>query len=559
VGESIRKTNLIENIAQILDLSKISGIDDTFLKKAKLHLDFVAGELDITPLQAVLFAYIFNSSFLSNGHRSNNTLFESLRCSKCKYLEYLNEIDELVKRRYVIKRISNTEAAAYAVPRELVYMLRKGKPFKPESYKNISVEKFFSVMSTFFQTRYNDEMVFADLMSALDSLVEDNPQLEFIKKLNAFNLQVLDRNLLLYFCNKFINCHGETVDFNHIEKQFKDEDDPSEVHERLISPIKRDRHPLQELELIEKNSRDGFAFWGEYTLTDKAIENLFTYFIKKNRPESDKNKKEFILAADINEKPMFYNSAENEKIGRLAEYLEQENFKRITQRLADKGLRQGVACLFSGGPGTGKTETVYQIARRTGRDLMIVEVSKIKSMWVGESEKLIKKVFTRYKELVKDSETAPILFFNEADAIISRRRELGANSRGVDQMENSIQNIILQEMENLEGILIATTNLTQNLDKAFERRFLYKIEFEKPNQEVRSSLWKSMIPELRDAEASALAEKFDFSGGQIENIVRKRTVEMILSDAPPSLEALMAYCKDEYMIKTETRRVGFAA
>jgi SpoVK/Ycf46/Vps4 family AAA+-type ATPase len=180
-------------------------------------------------------------------------------------------------------------------------------------------------------------------------------------------------------------------------------------------------------------------------------------------------------------------------------------------------------------------------------------------MWVGESEKIIKRVFTRYKELVKDIETAPILFFNEADAIISRRRELTENSRGVDQMENSIQNIILQEMENLEGILIATTNLTQNLDKAFERRFLYKIEFEKPNQEVRVSLWKSMIPELQDMEAAVLAEKFDFSGGQIENIVRKRTVEMILSDAPPSLEALLSYCRDEYMIKTETRRVGFVA
>jgi AAA+ superfamily predicted ATPase len=557
MSESMQKLPLIEHIAQILDLSKDSGIDDTFLEKAKPYLDSVACELDITPLQAALFAHVFDASLLNYGHRIGNPLFESLKCSKCKYLEYLNEIDELAKRRYVIKRLSNEEAATYAIPRELVYMLRKGKPFKPESYKNISVAKFFSVMNTFFQSRYNAEMLFVDIMSALDSLVEDNPQLEFIKKINAFNLQILDRNLLLYFCSKFINCHGETVNFERIEKQFADEDDPFVVQEWLINPIKHDHHPLQELELIENANRDGLAFWGEYALTEKARENLLTDFIKKKK--TDKDKKEFILAADISEKTMFYNSAEKEKINQLAEYLEQKNFKRITQRLADKGLRQGVACLFSGGPGTGKTETVYQIARRTGRDLMIVEVSQTKSMWVGESEKLIKKVFTRYKELVQDSATAPILFFNEADAIISRRRELTESSRGVDQMENSIQNIILQEMENLEGILIATTNLTQNLDKAFERRFLYKIEFEKPNQEVRMSLWKSMIPELQDTEAATLAEKFEFSGGQIENIVRKRTVEMILSDAPPSLEALMSYCRDEYMIKNETRRVGFVA
>ena len=77
-------------------------------------------------------------------------------------------------------------------------------------------------------------------------------------------------------------------------------------------------------------------------------------------------------------------------------------------------------------------------------------------------------------------------------------------------------------MEDLEGILIATTNLTANLDKAFERRFLYKIKFEKPSQEAKKQIWKAMMPELSEADARYLASKFEFSGAQIENIVRKR-------------------------------------
>ena len=76
-------------------------------------------------------------------------------------------------------------------------------------------------------------------------------------------------------------------------------------------------------------------------------------------------------------------------------------------------------------------------------------------------------------------------------------------------------------MESLEGIMIATTNLTSNMDSAFERRFLYKIRFDKPDASVRSLIWQQMIPELTATDATTLAAAYDFSGGQIENVVRK--------------------------------------
>lgn len=176
-----------------------------------------------------------------------------------------------------------------------------------------------------------------------------------------------------------------------------------------------------------------------------------------------------------------------------------EEFNSVCQRLSDKGLRKGFATLFYGSPETGKTESVYQIAKATGRDIMCVDISSIKSCWVGENEKSIKAVFDRYSQFVDKSEVAPILLFNEADAVIGKRSE--NPERSVGKMENSIQNIILQEIENLEGLLIATTNLSQNLDKAFERRFIYKIKFEKPDIKAKQSIWKSMIPEITDSVA----------------------------------------------------------
>ena len=240
----------------------------------------------------------------------------------------------------------------------------------------------------------------------------------------------------------------------------------------------------------------------------------------------------------------------------MTSLLSPEKYDEIHQRMKQTGFRTGFACLFYGGPGTGKTETAYQLARQTGRDIMVVEVPRIKSKWVGDSEKNIKALFDRYRELVKRTKLAPILLFNEADAIIGKRKSEAESA--VDKMENSIQNIILQEMENLDGIMIATTNLQQNLDSAFERRVLYKITFEKPSVEALSNIWQSMIPELERADARKLAEKYNLSGGQIENVARKHSISTILHGKPSDLaDTLSVFCSQEQIADKSLRKIGF--
>jgi SpoVK/Ycf46/Vps4 family AAA+-type ATPase len=288
-----------------------------------------------------------------------------------------------------------------------------------------------------------------------------------------------------------------------------------------------------------------------YHLTDAAKEALFPDIELVESTEADD--KHLTSYTTFSPKHLFYAPHIQSQIDRLAELLQQDQFKNVTDRLSENGMRKGFACLFYGSPGTGKTETVNQLARMTGRDVLMVDVSQIKSCWVGESEKNIKATFDRYRKYVKEKEVAPILLFNEADAVLGIRQE-GAQ-RAVDKMENSIQNIILQEMETLEGIMIATTNLTCNLDKAFERRFIYKIEFERPTLEAKQQIWKAMIPSLSDAFAHSLAKEFDLSGGQIENVARKRTVELILSGEEPSEEKIREYCMGEMVNSKQDKRV----
>ena len=113
-------------------------------------------------------------------------------------------------------------------------------------------------------------------------------------------------------------------------------------------------------------------------------------------------------------------------------------------------------------------------------------------------------------------------------------------------------------MENLEGIMIATTNLTGSLDTAFERRFLYKVEFPKPTPNESKHIWHAMLPEISEMEAFELAKQYAFSGGQIENIARKQLVNAVLTgDDKVSIEAIKDACKTELFNNSGSRRIGF--
>ena len=125
------------------------------------------------------------------------------------------------------------------------------------------------------------------------------------------------------------------------------------------------------------------------------------------------------------EKQLFFPKDIQRQVDELEEFLQPDKYNQIRQRMKEQGFRSGFACLFYGSPGTGKTETVNQLARKTGRNIMLVDVPRIKSKWVGESEKNIKALFDRYREQVKRAKLTPILLFNEADAIIGKRKNGG--------------------------------------------------------------------------------------------------------------------------------------
>jgi SpoVK/Ycf46/Vps4 family AAA+-type ATPase len=189
--------------------------------------------------------------------------------------------------------------------------------------------------------------------------------------------------------------------------------------------------------------------------------------------------------------------------------------------------------LFYGYPGTGKTMTAMSLAKSLKKPVLSLDCSKILSMYVGESEKNVRKIFDDFKEIANKSKTEPILLLNEADQFLSQRSTSAGSS--ADKMHNQMQNIFLEQIERFDGILIATTNLLENIDSAFSRRFNYKVEFKKPSFKQRIELWQKMLPKQAEYEKDFDIEKlakYELTGGQINLIVKNTAYKVAIKDNP---------------------------
>ncbi len=228
------------------------------------------------------------------------------------------------------------------------------------------------------------------------------------------------------------------------------------------------------------------------------------------------------------------NSATKETLENLMRQVDKEVVNRLVKwGIKDKKSGIDARIIFYGAAGTGKTMTAYSLAKSLKRQVLAFDCSKILSMYVGESEKNVRKIFDTFYELSEKTKTEPILLLNEADQFLGARSS--GNITGSDQMHNQMQNIFLEQIENFRGMLIATTNLLENIDKAFSRRFNYKIEFKKPNEAQRLELWKKMLPKSApyadDFDVAKLAA-YALTGGQINLIIKNTAYKVAVREEP---------------------------
>lgn len=544
---------LLSAVCQVVEVVKNSHNNPRIYEAAARPIAYIKDLLCLTEKQVVVYAIVMNMYY--------DNLISTIDIARCldvtplKAMTFRADLEELCRRNYLVENFDeNATDKSYSVTKEAIASLQQDCVIRSWECKVDSIEAWFNVLDKLIAARCRRCIDYNLFCIRVEKLIKQNKDLPMLKRfmLKEAKLSTEDKILFFWLCNVVV-CNGNGNLEPECFKRLYDDLLTYRVQRRALSSGSSGLIKYGLLCVAKSNEQ---RVKNSYELTPWVVKEMLAE-LELELDAFDSSMQDVVQHASIVPKQLHYNDKERNAIEQLSSLLQPEKFNVVRAELRNQGFRSGFACLFHGAPGTGKTETVLQLARATGRDLMQVNVSNIKSMWVGESEKNIKALFARYRRLVEASDVAPILFFNEADAIIGKRLE--SVQRSVDKMENSMQNIILEEFEKLDGILIATTNLTCNMDPAFERRFLYKIEFEKPTVAVKSAIWQSMLTGLSEEDASVLASKYDFSGGQIENVARKSVVSKIITGEDFTLNTLIEYCDTEVLGKygNNRKKIGF--
>jgi SpoVK/Ycf46/Vps4 family AAA+-type ATPase len=550
------KMTILQRMRQIDQTIQTDGLNPATLKKLKSDLAIASNYLGVNHELSAIFSMVLvmcvNEQAPVLHDISNRGGLDVI-----DFMPQISSLDTLVKEGFLKKRKARhrqveeaLRGKVYTIDEEIMNAIIRDLPLPKKETEELegSIEIFQLIYDWMHQVSDN-EMGEHDFMEETEQLLKQNQHYPIIKELSLYEMPIEFKIVLIYTMWRSI------CGYNSIDLEFPCET-VTFTSSRRIRMMQRFAHgddPLSKEDLIEvKEGRMSSDL--DARLSDKSIKMLELENI--HIKERFKKGQETMKPEQIIAKSLFFNEEEDKQWQRIHSLLEEENFRMVNERMSAMGMKTGFTILFHGSPGTGKTESVLQLARMSGREIMKVDASMTKSMWFGESEKLMKRIFTSYEELRKSSEKTPILFFNEADAILSKRKVNGSSN--VSQTENALQNILLEALENFNGIFIATTNLIQNLDEAFDRRFIYKMCFYPPEVKVAAQIWKQNMPTLADEDCLFLAQEFTFSGGQIDNVIRKCEIEHVLTGVPVDLENIKAFCDKEILLKkASSNPIGF--
>ncbi len=548
---------LLKSVQTIVSSTKGQILNDELIDELSTETKILMSFFEITHFQSIVLAL-----YLEFGLRDIDVDTERLIDFFGKNMSCLADINQAIdelnqKKLLFVKRhdFSNRRKSAY---NKVIQIHHKALDAMMKGDKDLlgeqKLENFFGVLGEvrdLICKRIDNTITTEVLVEEVRGILESNRKFVEVEWLLSHdNLSNYDLTLALDLTIEHLE-GAEEVDIDKLIKEIY-----SEIHDRVKykRKIKENSCELFKNEIV-RFSDEMFSFLNYIKLSEHAMDVLLGGY-------QDSIKKEFrpkmgilIHPEKIETEQLFYNDSEFEQIETLSNALEEDNYKNLMTRLKDNGMKPGFTVLLYGYPGTGKTSSVKQVAKASGRSIFMVEIQKIQSKWVGESEKNLAKVFEEYKQAKRSFDKTPILLFNEADAILGKRMNVNSS---VDKSFNTLQNILLQELEEFEGIFMATTNLADQLDSAFDRRLLYKIDFKKPAEPVRKKILSNVFKDISSKTIDVITEKFSLTGGQIANIKKKLLVKSVLDSNLDQESYLTTLCNEEFILSKSGRStIGF--
>lgn len=541
-------------VINYVDILKMVEKQKDILLKPKKNkiITTIMNFFGINIYEASLFSIIFSAMFEKHGYFDFEDIKEQMSPHSKEYSKFLKTANSLEQKNLIVKQ-DKTRRKSLAFPKYQIdantfntLMLNKDESLNVDYNDLFSVVEYYDSIYDKFDNESINETRFYQLIDEISSKL--SPEFPFSNILKTITTHEV--SLFLYSVKALITGSNR----NYVTTFANDTITKLSTRARFIEKILTENSLLLKNKILELTEPGFFKSDPCIEITDSAEKILFSNTSTKNIKKEFKPKYSIYIPYKKLDKTIFLEGSVKKEMEKILSTSSKKNFKKINSQLKKANLPTGLVLLFYGLPGTGKTASVYQLAKKTKRDILQVNISTIKDKYVGESEKRLKGIFTEYYEAVKTLKHHPILLFNEADALISNRI---STKTSVDKMNNSMQNILLEEMENFEGIFIATTNLIDNIDNAFSRRFLFKLEFPEPSKQVRKQIWQNKIPELSEKLTDKLSE-YQLTGGQIENVARKFTLNKILNLEEFKIENLLNDIEEELNFKQEkTNKIGF--
>ena len=545
--------NIILALETIYKTAEKSELKLDVFATIPVEIKRVCDYFEVNTIEAILLATCFVKSCFNAVELPE--IIKHFGLENHSFLIYLENFNLLTFKSIVIKTENRNSENNYKLSQHIYDYILAQKSIPKElleiKIKENTFSEFLSDMDILSNLKDDEKINYYYFIQKLKDLL--NANIHF--KLTEFaikNLELVDSFVFFDTILDAMNC-GEN-DFNtSLQSTVDDFYERKRDSFKYINNFLEEKTTLNLLDLIEKDS-NSFSNRHRIQLTQKAVfmlkewEGISLEFVEKKD-------KRLIYHDQIQKRNLFYNSGEELQLEPIKKSFSNTAFTILQSRLKSKNMSAGITVLLYGSPGTGKTETVYQLAKKHNRPIFKVEISETKSMWFGEIQKLVKKIFTDYYNFKKTQKICPILLFNESDAIIGKRKSAGSSS--VSDTENAIQNVLLEELENFDGILFATSNLVANLDSAFEHRFLFKVKYENPSTENAAKIWRSKLPILSENEALQLASQFSYSGGEMENIARKSIMDEIVFGTKPNFERILSFCENEKWNSKPKNTIGF--
>ena len=557
--ETLINNTLLQSITKLHNNHSNLYKEESTIEEYNNELKIVCDFFDVEPKTGVLLSVIICDQLIGEV-RYIHKVYKNIGFSSLEIISLNNQIKDLVKRSWLkqsnktfpyAKEIKSNQTE-YIISQHILNAVLFLDKELIENERPLDFTDGLIKLRNYMKHLVDSNLYEDEMYDGVQQFLWDFKENTFLKEITESQELLVEEKLILFWLSsEYIFDREEfdldaVCDFLGFENNF--------IY-NFKQRIKNDKSTLFNTNYLSFVNPE-LADFSSITYGDKMLDLLTKTCVKVEQKKIKHKFCQLIQPDDIEFKNLYFNTKQQQDITKIIDMLSPENYKKMCENFKSHKMKEALSLLFYGLSGTGKTELVRQIAKKHNRILLMVDIASIKSMWVGESEKNIRRVFREYAEALKICDLAPILFFNEADAILNKRRKIESSS---DQMLNSMQNILLQYLEDFEGIFMATTNYINNLDDAFDRRIFYKKAFELPDENTRFQILQDLFPEWPNDWIKDIASDFELSGSQIQNIKRKLLVDSILFDIDYSnKELLVNYIEEELGFRKKNRtEIGF--